>query len=149
MANESAAGRDGFILAAGRKIYHVYKQSFPMEFWYGLTPDANREFHDRLIDVRSLPERYRRDSHPLEVHWTAIPKRSLAKAGREQLVAHAMTFAAAIVDGYDLDAHIDRERAAAEQEAAQRRQEKARQEAAWLAAGLCCCCGQVECDIPF
>jgi hypothetical protein len=107
MANESAAGRDGWIFAQGRKFYHVYKQSFPMEFWYGLKPDANREDSPGLIDVRTLPEKYLR--HPVKVEWTKVPRRSFAKTAREQLRAHALAFASALIDGCDLEAHVARE----------------------------------------
>jgi hypothetical protein len=107
MANETAAGRDGWIWAMGRRFYHVYKQDFPMEFWYGLTPDANREDSPGLIDVRTLPEKYHH--RPLTVEWLKIPKRSLAKAAREQLASHALAFANSIHDGYDLEAHATRE----------------------------------------
>lgn len=107
MANESATGRDGWIFAWGRRFYHVYKQDFPMEFWYGLTPDACREDSPGLIDVRTLPEKYLR--HPVEVKWADVPKRSLTKVMREQLRAHALAFASALFDGYDLEAHVARE----------------------------------------
>lgn len=107
MANETAAGRDGWIWAMGRRFYHVYKQDFPMEFWYGLKPDANREDSPGLIDIRTLPEKYH--YKPLTVEWTKIAKRSFARAMREQLKAHALTFAHAIHDGYDLEAHAARE----------------------------------------
>jgi hypothetical protein len=111
VVNETAAGRDGFILAMGRRIYHVYKQDFPMEFIYGLTPDANREYSPGLVDVRTLPEKY----HATGIHvaWLQVQKRSAGKRIREQLEAHAMTFAYAIADGYDLEGHARREEEAA------------------------------------
>ena len=80
--NESPEGRDGWIFAMGRKFYHVYKQDFPMEFWYGLTPDANREDSTGLqIDVRTLPDEYRR--RPVEFNWSTVPKRSMGKTMRQ------------------------------------------------------------------
>lgn len=126
MANESTAGRDGYILAAGHRIYHVYKQNFPMEFIYGLKPEDNRETCADLIDVRTLPEKYRRE--PIEVRWTDVPKRSMAKRGRDQLTAHALTFAHAITDGYDLAAHIVREHEKEEREWEEYRAKQAEQD---------------------
>lgn len=124
MANETEKGRDGWIMAMGRKLYHVYKQDFPMEFWYGLTPDANREDSPGLIDVRTLPEKYLHK--PVTVRWTEIPKRSFAKAAREQLKAHALAFASAIADGYDLTKHVAREEQRSREalEASRQRQHK-------------------------
>jgi hypothetical protein len=124
MANETEKGRDGWIMAMGRRLYHVYKQDFPMEFWYGLTPDANREDSLGLIDVRTLPQKY--VHKPVTVQWTKVPKRSFAKAVREQLKAHALAFASAIADGYDLAEHAAREeqRSREEWEADSQRQSK-------------------------
>lgn len=125
MANETAAGRDGWILAMGRRFYHVYKQDFPMEFWYGLTPDANREDSPGLIDVRTLPAKYH--TKPVSVQWTKIAKRSFSKAALDQLKAHTLAFANAVVDGYDLEAHVAREeqRSLEEWEAYRARQDAA------------------------
>ena len=144
MANETAAGRDGWIWAMGRRFYHVYKQDFPMEFWYGLTPDANREDSPGLIDVRTLPEKYLR--HPVTVKWTEVPKRSFAKAAREQLRAHALAFATALFDGYDLEAHVAREEQRSREEW---KAYKARQEADAEACSNCSRpCEKDDC-VPF
>lgn len=137
--NESPAGRDGYILAMGRRIYHVYKQSFPMEFIYGLTPEANRETSPGLIDVRTLPEQYR--SHPVEVPWLEVKPRSRNKRHREQMNAHAMAFANAIHDGYDFEAHVQREEEAAERDERDRRAAREARDVAAQFQGLCpdCC----------
>ena len=104
--NESAKGRDGYILAMGRRIYHIYKQNFPMEFWYGLNPADNRE-ESPGIDVRTLPEKYR--VQPVEFAWSSMPPRSMAKKMRNQLRNHALAFANALHDGYSLEDHVQRE----------------------------------------
>lgn len=121
--NESKEGRDGYIVARGRRIYHVYKQSFPMEFIYGLTPDANRETSPGLIDVRTLPEKYR--TAPVEIDCRNVTMRGMPKLMRNQIVAHILAFANAIHDGYDLEAHAAREEAAAEEEWKKYREEQA------------------------
>lgn len=141
--NESPAGRDGWIMAYGHRIYHVYKQDFPMEFIYGLTPDANRETSPGLIDIRTLPEKYRRS--PVEVSWLEVKKRSFAKRLREQLNAHAMAFAAAIIDGYDLQAHAQREEEAAVRDARDRRAAREAREVAATFQGLCPDCADPTC----
>lgn len=143
--NESAEGRDGYILALGRKLYHVYKQSFPMEFWYGLTPEANRECSGPQIDVRSLPEKYHHGA--LTVDWSHIPKRSMAKAMREQLNRHAITFASALHDGYSLEDHVAREEAAERAEFEARAAERAKLQADRKAIGVCTNCGAPSPDI--
>lgn len=112
--NESCAGRDGWILAGGRRFYHVYKQNFPMEFWYGLTPDANREGCDGIVDVRTLPAIYRK--RPVEVRWTEVPRQSFVKVHRQQLIAHMIAFGLAVTDGYNFGAHVVREREKAARE---------------------------------
>jgi hypothetical protein len=142
MGNESSAGRDGWLLAHGRRIYHVYKQNFPMEFWYGLTPEANREDSPRLIDVRTLPEKYH--LAPLEVRLTGVPRRSWPRKMREQLNAHAMAFAAALADGYDLEAHIEREHRKTEEAASKRRAPVANR----AGEGAICFPG-ADFDVPF
>lgn len=114
MANESPAGRDGWILAHGRKFYHVYKQTFPMEFIYGLTPDDNREWSRNCIDVRTLPPEFL--TKPVDINLTNVPRRSWAKAMREQLKAHSLALANAVYHGYDFGAHIAREEDKAERE---------------------------------
>lgn len=112
--NESEAGRDGYLLCKGRRIYQVYKQDFPMEFWYGLTADANREDSENCIDIRTLPERYK--IRPVEIHLAGMSRRSWAKAVRQQLLAHALAFSAAIADGYSLEAHVRQQKEIAERE---------------------------------
>ena len=145
--NESPTGRDGYILAKGQRIYHVYKQNFPMQFIYGLTPDDNRETAPNLIDVRTLPEEYRR--LPVEVDWLKVPQRSMGKRLREQLSAHAIAFACALYDGYDLMAHIAREREVSEQEEADFRAKQDALIAQREAAGTCPDCGDPACTAPF
>jgi hypothetical protein len=136
--NETTEGRDGYILAMGRKIYHVYKQDFPMEFWYGLTPDANREDSPGLIDVRSLPEKYQHK--PVTVDWLRISRRSIQKAMRDQIKAHSLAFACALADGYSLEDHVVREEASelAESEARKRDREER------VKAGGCVTCGKPD-----
>ena len=110
----------GYILCFGRKLYHIYKHPFPMEFWYSIDPDDVGEGSLAGIDVRTMPEKYRGD-RAIEVRWTDVPKRSFNKRHREQLAAHAMVFAAALVDGYSLEDHIARERQRYEAESLARR----------------------------
>lgn len=138
--NESPAGRDGYIFARGRKLYHLYKQTFPMEFWYGLTPNDNREDAVNVIDVRTLPAKYL--TKPVTVEWTKIPRRSMAKALREQAASHALAFANALFDGYSLEDHARREREKFEAEWAAERAKVEAEAAERTAAGLCPSCGK-------
>ncbi len=147
MANESAAGRDGYIVARGQRFYHVYKQDFPMEFWYGLTPDANREDSPGLLDVRTLPEQYR--TAPVEIDPHGLTTRNIGKRMRNQRVAHIFAFANAVHDGFDFKAHVEREEEKAEREWAQQQAERKARETENSKNGGCPCCGQAECDIPF
>lgn len=150
--NESAEGRDGYILAMGRRLYHVYKQDFPMEFWYGLTPDANRECSDGpQIDVRTLPEKYRQK--PVEIDWSKIQRRSIAKAMRQQLKNHALAFANAMFDNYSLEEHAQREHDRALAEWAEHCARRDAIKAERAAINACVSCGMTsatvldECDI--
>lgn len=153
MANESAAGRDGWIFAQGRKFYHVYKQNFPMEFIYGLTPDDNREWSRNCIDIRTLPKEFL--TKPVDIKLTNLPRRSWAKAMRDQLKAHSLAFANAVYHGYDFEAHIAREEEKAEQEyqAMLAKQAEIRAQCIPIdpppnGEGICLICGRPDEDCP-
>ncbi len=104
-----------------------------MEYWYGLTPEANRETSEGLIDIRTLPD-YEATKARIEGFRATDKKperRHASTIERQFREIHALTFAAAVHAGYDFEAHIKRENERYEREA----QEHRDQVAAHIAAG--------------
>jgi hypothetical protein len=135
--------REGHILGFGRKFYCVFKQDFPMEFWYGLVPGANREDApiEQMIDVRTLPAQFVQPAYPLEVDTSDLPppfSRSVnikwTRRLNRQRLHHCFALGTAVRDGFDFEAHAFEQERIARIEAQAYRQRQA-EHTTRLAAG--------------
>ncbi|KKC24876.1 hypothetical protein [Sphingomonas sp. SRS2] len=141
--NESKKGRDGWLMCGGRRIYHIYKQAFPMTYWYALDAAANREDSDPAshLDVRTLPAKYR---DPIDERLAGMDcGKGPLNAACTDIYRHQEQFRLAIEDGYDLAAHAtDQHRLLAEEWERDRLARTERAAAAALA-------GDDDDDVPF
>lgn len=107
------------ITVGEQQVWHTYKQSFPMQFWYSLHAhelfaEGSNEWH--LFDVRALPERY---TSGLEISVSRLDGvLSPLDASRRERAAHCAAIARALADGFDIRRHQTalNERAAQEQQ---------------------------------
>lgn len=110
------------ITSGAQSVWHTYKQSFPMEFWYSLnshTLFAELGDLDDFFDIRELPQRYL-SGLQISSHFSDVT--AVGVSGfiapldlmQRQHAAHCAAIGRALGDGFDIRKHqaecFDRDR---------------------------------------